>query len=139
MITPHWEHFEHQADMGVRGFGNIPAEAFEQVALATSAIITDLQLINPAHEINIFCEETDQELLLVDWLNALIFEMSTRKMLFNQFKVHLDNGKLTASAWGERTNVKRHQPAVEIKGATYTELAVYKSQDHWVAQCVVDV
>jgi len=139
MITPHWEHFEHQADMGVRGFGNMPAEAFEQVALATSAIITDLQLINPAHEINIFCEETDQELLLVDWLNALIFEMSTRKMLFNQFKVHLDNGKLTASAWGERTNVKRHQPAVEIKGATYTELAVYKSQDHWVAQCVVDV
>jgi len=139
MITPHWEHFEHQADMGVRGFGNMPAEAFEQVALATSAIITDLQLINPTHEINIFCEETDQELLLVDWLNALIFEMSTRKMLFNQFKVYLDNGKLTASVWGEPTNIKRHQPAVEIKGATYTELAVYKSQDHWVAQCVVDV
>ncbi len=33
MITPHWEHFEHQADMGVRGFGNMPAEAFEQAPL----------------------------------------------------------------------------------------------------------
>ncbi|NOR43779.1 MAG: archease [Gammaproteobacteria bacterium] len=139
MITPHWEHFEHQADVGVRGFGNMPAEAFEQAALAMSAIITDLSLIEPREEVNIICEELDQELLLADWLNALIFEMSTRRMLFSQFEVFIDNGRLKARAWGEPTNVKRHQPAVEIKGATYTELSVHKSQDQWVAQCVVDV
>ena len=139
MITPHWEHFEHQADVGVRGFGNMPAEAFEQTALAMSAIITDLSLIEPREEVNITCEELDQELLLADWLNALIFEMSTRRMLFSQFEVFIDNGRLKARAWGEPTNVKRHQPAVEIKGATYTELSVHKSQDQWVAQCVVDV
>jgi SHS2 domain-containing protein len=139
MITPHWEHFEYQADMGVRGFGNMPAEAFEQAALAMSAIITDLSLIKPIEVVNIICEELDQELLLADWLNALIFEMSTRRMLFSQFEVFIDNGQLKARAWGEPTNVKRHQPAVEIKGATYTELSVHKSQDQWVAQCVVDV
>jgi protein archease len=139
MITPHWEHFEHQADMGVRGFGNTSAEAFEQAALAMSAIITDLSLIEPMEEINIICEEPDQELLLADWLNALIFEMSTRNVLFSQFEVVIENGKLKAKAWGESINVKRHQPAVEIKGATYTELAVQSSQDQWVAQCVVDV
>jgi len=36
--------------------------------------------------------------------------------------------------------VARHQPTVEVKGATYTELKV--AQDalgQWVAQCVVDV
>ena len=139
MITPYWEHFEHQADIGVRGFGNMPAEAFEQAALAMSAIITDLSLIDPREEVNVICEEPDQELLLADWLNALIFEMSTRKMLFSRFEVFIDNGRLKARAWGEPTNVKIHQPAVEIKGATYTELSVHKSQDHWVAQCVVDV
>ena len=83
MTTPHWEHFEHQADMGVRGFGNTPAEAFEQAALAMSAIITDLPLIEPRKEVTIVCEEPDQELLFADWLNALIFEMSTRNMLFS--------------------------------------------------------
>ena len=139
MITPHWEHFEHQADMGVRGFGNTPAEAFEQAALAMSAIITDLPLIEPREELTIICEEPDEELLFADWLNALIFEMSTRKMLFSQFEVFIENGYLKASVWGEPTDVKRHQPAVEIKGATYTELAVHKSQDQWLAQCVVDV
>ncbi len=139
MITPHWEHFEHQADMGVRGFGNKPAEAFEQAALAMSAIITDLSLIEPREEVTINCEEADQELLFADWLNALIFEMSTRYMLFSQFEVFIENGHLKAKVWGEPINVKRHQPAVEIKGATYTELAVHRSQGQWVAQCVVDV
>lgn len=139
MTIPHWEHFEHKADMGVRGFGNTPAEAFEQTALAMSAIITDLSLINPDDKVTISCEEADQELLLADWLNALIFEMSTRYMLFSQFEVCINNGHLKAKAWGEPINVKRHQPAVEIKGATYTELAVFKSQGQWVAQCVVDV
>jgi len=139
MNTAHWEHFEHDADIGVRGIGNTLASAFEQAALAMSAIITDLTLIDPIDEVTITCEEADQELLLADWLNALIFKMSTRNMLFSKFEVNIDDGHLRATAWGEPIDVKRHQPAVEIKGATYTELAVHKSQDQWLAQCVVDV
>ncbi len=139
MITPHWEHFEHEADMGVRGFGNTLAEAFEQTALAMSAIITELSLINPQEAVEIVCEEPDPELMLVDWLNALIFEMSTRKILFGRFEVFIESARLEASAWGEPTDVKRHQPVVEIKGATYTELSVCESQGRWLAQCVVDV
>jgi len=149
MITPHWEHFEHQADMGIRGFGNSPEQAFEQAALAMSAIITDLSCIEQQQEVSLSCEEDDLELLLVDWLNAVIYEMATRKMLFSRFEVSIENGRLSGSAWGEAADVKRHQPAVEIKGATYTELAVKKMQDpelqdreipnQWLAQCVVDV
>lgn len=41
------------------------------------------------------------------WLNSLIFEMSTCRMLFSQFKVLIDNGQLKASAWGEPINVKQ--------------------------------
>lgn len=139
MGSAYWEHFEHQADIGVRGTGNTQASAFEQAALAMSAIITELSLINPSEKVTIVCQETDPELLLVDWLNALIFKMSTRHMLFGRFEVYINNGQLKATAWGEAVNIERHQPAVEIKGATYTELAVYKSQKQWTAQCVVDV
>jgi len=139
MITPHWEHFEHKADMGVRGFGNTLAEAFEQTAHAMFAIITELSLINPREEVRIICEDPDQELLLVDWLNALIFEISARKLLFSRFDVFIEFGRLEATAWGEPIDVKRHQPVVEIKGATYTELSVHQSQGQWLAQCVVDV
>jgi tRNA nucleotidyltransferase (CCA-adding enzyme) len=104
-----------------------------------SAIITDLSRIDASDEVTIICEEADQELLFADWLNALIFEMSTRNMLFSQFDVFIESGHLKARARGEPIDVKRHQPAVEIKGATYTELAVHRSQEQWLAQCVVDV
>ena len=139
MTDPHWEHFEHKADIGVRGFGKDAAEAFEQAALGMSALITELSLIDPLEGVDIVCEEADLELLLVDWLNALVYEISTRMMIFSRFEVRIKDGRLQARAWGEAIDRQRHQPAVEIKGATYTELAVYETEDQWMAQCVVDV
>jgi SHS2 domain-containing protein len=138
-MTARWEHFPHEADMGVRGFGATKAEAFEQAALAMTAVITDAAAVQPREAVTIECEATDDELLLAEWLNRLIYEMATRKMLFGRFAVRFDGTRLSAQAWGERTDVARHQPAVEIKGATYTELRVAREDSGWVAQTVVDV
>jgi len=35
-----WEHFSHDADIGVRGFGPSIEAAFEQAALAQTAVVT---------------------------------------------------------------------------------------------------
>jgi len=140
MSRVYWEHFPHQADMGVRGVGPTLAAAFEQAALAMTAIVTDLASVAPAMVVDIDCEAPDDELLLVDWLNALILEMAARHMLFSRFVVSLDGHRLYATAWGEAVDIEKHQPAVEIKGATYTELKVVKRESgEWLAQCVVDV
>ena len=66
----------------------------------------------------------DNEMLFVEWLDALIYEMATRKMLFRRFQVEICNHALRAEAWGEPIDVARHRPGVEIKGATLTELRV---------------
>ena len=126
--------------MGIRGRGASRAEAFEQAALALTAVITDLEKVEPQQEVTIKLDAPDDELLFVEWLNALVYEMATRKMLFSRFRVALDGQLLEASAWGEPVDVGRHQPAVEVKGATYTALAV-REEPHgaWLAQCVVDV
>jgi SHS2 domain-containing protein len=135
-----WEHFPHGADVGVRGYGASEAEAFAQAALALSAIVTDPLAVQERHAIDVSCEAPDEELLLVDWLNALIYEMVTRKMCFGRFDVRIENGRLEGRAWGEALDVVRHAPNVEPKGATYTALRVAKdSAGRWVAQCVVDV
>jgi SHS2 domain-containing protein len=141
MTTATWEHFEHRADMGVRGFGRDMAEAFAQAAVAMTAIITDPAGVQPEQRIHLACTETDPELLFFDWLNRVIFEMATRGMLFSRFDVHIgDNGELQAEILGEAVDRARHTPAVEIKGATFTELSVKQRTDgSWVAQCVVDV
>ena len=79
-------------------------------------------------------------MLLVEWLDALIYEMATRKMLFRRFRVDIEDHSLQGTAWGEPIDVVRHQPGVEIKGATLTELRVWQDpQRTWHAQCVVDV
>jgi SHS2 domain-containing protein len=138
-MSPRWEHFPHAADMGVRGFGPTKAEAFAQAALAMTAVVVDPAEVAPREAVAIRCEAPDDELLLAEWLNGLIYEMSTRKMLFSRFEVRFDGPRLAGQAWGERVDVARHHPAVEVKGATYTQLRVAREGDGWVAQTVVDV
>jgi SHS2 domain-containing protein len=138
-MTARWEHFPHGADVGVRGCGATKAEAFEQAALAMTAVVADPATVEPQEAVAIECEASDDELLLADWLNSLIYEMATRKMLFSRFAVRFDGTRLSAQAWGERTDMARHHPAVEIKGATYTALRVARDDSGWVAQTVVDV
>lgn len=135
-----WEHFPHVADMGVRGFGRNPAEAFAAAAVALTAIVCDPASVLPLAKIEIRCEAPDVELLLADWLNALVYEMAVRAMVFGRFEVNITDNALSAVAWGEPVDRERHGPAVEVKGATYTELSVRPEADGaWVAQCVVDV
>lgn len=135
-----WEHFPHEADMGIRGIGRTRDEAFEQAALAMTAVITDPAQVKAAEMVEITRSAPDDELLLVDWLNALVYEMATRKLLFSRFEVKVKDHTLTARAFGEPMDAAKHHMAVEVKGATYTALRVaQESNGEWIAQCVVDV
>lgn len=135
-----WEHFPHGADIGIRGRGSDVAAAFEQAALAATAIVVDPSLIRLETEVDVTCEAASLEDLLVEWLNVVIFEMSTRQMVFGSFTVTIDERRLTASARGEALDPDRHDAGVEPKGATYTMLRVAQREDGtWEAQCVVDV
>lgn len=134
-----WEHFPHDADVGIRGCGATAAEAFEQAAHALTAVITHAE-VKPLISIDVNCEAPDLELLFVEWLNVIIYEMAVRKMLFGRFAVRIDGMRLDGTLWGEPVDVERHAPACEPKGATYTALKVAKNPDGiWSAACIVDV
>jgi SHS2 domain-containing protein len=140
MMESHWQLLPHGADIGVRGSGRTKEEAFQQAAVALTAVITDPKSVTALEKIELTCDASDDELLLVNWLNALIYEMATRHMLFSRFEVHIANHRLRGAAWGEKIDPERHDMAVEVKGATCTELKVAQvSESGWVAQCVVDV
>lgn len=135
-----WEHFAHEADVGIRGVGPTREKAFEQAAVALTGVITQPEKVAAKEEVVLKCTAPDDELLLVDWLNGLLYEMGTREMLFSRFEVKIDGSELAGRAWGEKIDVSRHRPVVEVKAATYTELSVRQDeQAGWVAQCVVDV
>ena len=135
-----WEHFAHDADLGVRGYGRTLAEAFGQTALALAAAVVDPRTVAAVDTIDIVCEAPNEELLLVDWLNAIIYEMATRNLCFGSFSVETDGKRLRAQARGEPLDAAKHDLGVEAKGATYTALRVAREADGtWLAQCIVDV
>ncbi|MCA1406507.1 archease [Ensifer sp. IC3342] len=134
-----WEHFHHDADIGVRGWGRSIAEAFEQAAMGLTRIVT-FSPIAADTQVDVECHQSDLELLFVDWLDAVICEMATRKMLFGCFAVGTDGRTLKGALSGEPIDVARHAPACEPKGATLTALKVTRDGDGiWCAQCVIDV
>ena len=139
-----WEHFQHGADIGVRGIGATLDAAFSEAALALTAVVADPADVAGRVPVEIRCEAPDDELLFADWLNALVYEMATRRMLFADFGVTVTRDadghwRLRARLHGEPVDVARHQPAVEVKGATFTALEVVERHGEWVAGCVVDV
>jgi SHS2 domain-containing protein len=135
-----WEHFSHGSDIGVRGFGNSIEEAFEQAAVALTAVVADVSCVEMTESVEVRCDAPDIELLLVSWLNAVIYEMAVRTMLFSGFRVVTSGCSLTGTLLGEKVDPERHQLAVEAKGATVTGLKVARVESgEWFAQCVVDV
>jgi tRNA nucleotidyltransferase (CCA-adding enzyme) len=137
----HWEHYPHGADIGVRGVGWTKAEAFEQAALALVAVIVDdPTTLGTSRRVEMRCEADDDDVLLVDWLNEVIYAMAVENCVFGAFRVTIEGTSLRAIALGEPVDVGRHAPAVEVKGATFTDLRVARRADGtWLAQCIVDV
>lgn len=135
-----WEHFHHQADIGIRGTGSTLKQAFEDAAMALTAVICSPDKVSPSQKVEITRRADDTELLFFDWVSALIYEMDVRKMLFSRFEVHIEGDRLTANVWGEPADPDRHELAVEVKAATFMQLKVFQNPDgQWAAQCVVDV
>jgi SHS2 domain-containing protein len=140
MTGNRWEHFSHGSDIGVRGFGATLEAALEQAAVALTAVVADVSTVRQEETVEVRCHAPDVELLLVDWLNAVIYEMAVRGMLFSGFRVTLNGCSLVGTLLGEKVDPHRHQVAVEAKGATVTALEVRRDpHGQWVAQCVVDV
>ncbi len=140
MAHPSASQFPHGADIGIRGTGATRAAAFEQAALALAASITDPATVRAAQIVTVECEAPDDRLLLCDWLNALIYEMAVRRMVFGRFEVTLNGHCLVGHAWGEAVDRPRHAPAAEPKGATLSGLRVAQDADGvWTAECIIDV
>lgn len=134
-----WRHFSHTADLGICGWGDTVEAAFAEAALGLMAAITSSN-VAPLQPVAISCQSSGLDLLLVAWLNAVIYEMASRQMLFGRFDIHITGNTLSATAWGEPVDRTKHEPICEPKGATLTELQVGRDAcGIWTVRCVVDV
>ena len=138
-MTDRYETFEHEADIGIRGFGRTMEQAFESAAVALYSVMVNIGSIEPNDLRTVSVTAPDPELLFVEWLNALLSLSDIERMVFSRFEVTITGMSLTGRARGEHLDQVRHQPRLEIKAATYHMLSVKKEHELFVAQCVVDV
>jgi len=137
-----YELLDHEADIGIRGYGNTIEEAFENGAKAMFSVMIDLDEVNPQKNVEIKCEAPDLETLFIEWLNELLTKKDIEEMSFSEFKVEINKNDLytlKGVASGERFDQKKHKPKIEVKAATYSGLKIGKKDEKIYIQCVVDV
>ena len=135
-----YETFEHTADLGLRVRAPDLNQLFVEAAQALfSAIVDNLEAVEPKQKVDVNLQGDDLGYLLFDWLNELLYRFDTEHLLFGRFKVHIENQKLKASAWGEPLDPKRHSFAHEVKAITYHGLKVEQQKDGWLAEVIVDI
>lgn len=112
---------------------------YEQ-ALAMTAVITDPATVRADTHMEVTCARQTR-LLLVDWLNAWVYEMATRGMLFSRFRATLADGGLLragarASPWTGPATARRWRS----RSATCALRVWEKTKTaSGIARCVVDV
>ena len=134
-----YETFEHEADIGIRGYGETMEEAFANAAMALYSVMIDLPRVDQQIRKEVIVEAVDREMLLIEWLNGLLALSDIERLMFSRFQVGIEGDRLRGIAWGEPLDRVKHNPHVEVKGATYHMLSVKQLNGMYCAECVVDV
>ncbi|NPA47397.1 MAG: archease [Thermococci archaeon] len=139
-----WEHYEHTADVGVRGYGSTLEEAFEAVALGLFDVMVNVERVEPRECRAVEVEEEDLEALLYSFLEELLVLHDMEGLVFGDVEVEIeekgDGYRLRAKACGEPLDPGRHEPKEEVKAITYHDMRIEKLPDgRWMAQFVPDI
>jgi protein archease len=135
-----YETFEHTADLGLRVRAPDLDTLFAEAAQALfSAVVVDLDAIEPRQRFEVNLPPDEPVYLLFDWLKELLFRFDTEHELLAKFDVRVGADGLHGVAWGEPLDPARHRLEHEVKAITYHGLKVEQTADGWLAEVIVDI
>jgi SHS2 domain-containing protein len=122
-----FEILDHTADVGIIAYGADLKQAFANAARGLFSLITELDDVKEVLHRDIGLLASDEESLLVEWLNELVYQFDTEGIIFKRFDIiQLDNTQLKARGYGEKVDSSRHKLKTGVKAATYHMLKVDK-------------
>jgi len=138
-VEKDFEFIDHTADVGIIAYGADMSQAFANAARALFSLITELDDVEEVIERDIELTATDEESLLVEWLNELVYQFDTEGILFKRFDIiQLNNTQLKARGYGEKVDRSKHKLKMGVKAATYHMLKVDKG-DGCKVQVLFDI
>ena len=143
MDRPFHKFLDHTADVFFVAKANTLPELFEQCALAVEETMVDVTKVLPKQKIKILCEDKEIDRLLYDFMDELIFFKDYKQLMFCQFEIDIEekDGKfvLTCFASGEKLDIARHEPKVDVKAVTMHQFEVKKIDKGWQANVILDI
>lgn len=136
-----FELIDHTADIGLRAYGIDLSQVFANAARGMFSLITDVELVKESLYRDVEVTAPDKEILLVGWLNELIFLFDTELILFRRFYIRSQTDtELKARCYGEKIDKSRHELKRGIKAATYHMLKIEQENSYdYRAQVLFDI
>lgn len=134
-----FEILNHTADVGIIAYGADLSQAFANAARGLFSLITELDDVEEVLHRDIELAASDEESLLVEWLNELVYQFDTEGIIFKRFDIiQLNSTHLKARGYGEKVDSARHKLKIGVKAATYHMLKVEKN-DGFRVQVLFDI
>jgi SHS2 domain-containing protein len=134
------------ADIAFDAWGQTLEELFKGAAEATMQVMVEnLTAVRPLETVAISLEEENEEMLLFDFLNQLIFYKDARRLLLLPERLLISQVAegagytLQARLQGEAIEVGRHRLNTDVKAVTMLRFSVARVADGWRATVVLDV
>jgi SHS2 domain-containing protein len=139
-----YEYLEHTADAYIAAYGENLEEAFENAALATFNVMTEVEKVKPSVEESVGVEAHDEYALLYNWLEELLVRFETTGKVYSRFKVYRIEKtplglRLKAKIWGESFIPEKHMQKVGIKAVTYHQMEIIKKPEAVTVKFILDI
>jgi SHS2 domain-containing protein len=135
-----FEVFEHTADLGLRIRAADRAGLFVEAARGLfSVLVANPQDVRGVEQRTYQIQGDEDDYLLFDWLNELLYTFDTEHLLLAEFDVEFRENGLLAVCRGEPADPARHDLDHEVKAITYHGLRVDHDDDGWFAEVIVDI
>jgi SHS2 domain-containing protein len=131
------------SDLAFIASGTTPGSAFAGAARALlAATVEEPEAVERRERRTVALEEPDLELLLLRFLNELVYLRDAEELLLHPERVQIERDgspRLRAELAGERIDRQRHALASDVKAATAHGLRVEQTADGWTAAATLDV
>jgi len=135
-----FEVIDHTADIGIVAYGTDIKQVFANAALGLFNLMADLDDFKEDIQRELELSAEDAEVLLVEWLNELIYIFDVEHIIFKRFEIEgLTSTQIKARCFGEKIKPGQHKLKREIKAATYHMLRISKEDGGYKVQVIFDI
>jgi SHS2 domain-containing protein len=142
LVPKGYRYLEHISDAHVEAYGSTLSEAFDESGRALINLMFDIGRVSGLVPIKIFAEGTDELELLYNWLEAVLLTVVVEAKVMSKFDIRIyadSRFKLVANTTADSLDMMKHAYKMEVKGITYHEMEVTRSEDLVFARYIVDL